>query len=174
METAKWVGLPLSRSPPPLSSLATNSIFFSLFFLQLAVATTYSKSASFSKRIESFHLLFTTFDFFPLCYRTNLSSKIAVYFASESTSLFLPPRPHIYKAPDWLRSSLNTTVHSPLCLCSHRAFRTGVQPCMSTCWDPTCSQGSVDIPLSCHYSSSCCQFPWKMNDLSQHITLPYM
>ena len=150
METAKWVGLPLSPSPPPLSSPATNAIFFSLFFLQLAVAATYSKSASFSKRTESFHLLFTTFDFFPLCYRTNLSSKIAVYFASESTSLFLPPRPHICKAPDWLHSSLNTTVHSPPCLCSHRAFRTGVQPCMSTWWDPTCSKGSGDIPLSYH------------------------
>lgn len=111
METAKWVGLLLSPSPPPLSHPATNSIFFSLFFLQLAVAATYSTSASFSKRTESFHLLFTTFDFFPLCYRTNLSSKNAVYFASESTSLSLPPRPHTCKAPDWLHSSLNTTVH---------------------------------------------------------------
>lgn len=112
METAKWVGLPLSPSPPPLSSPATNSIFFSLFFLQLAVAATYSTSASFSKRTESFHLLFTTFDFFPQCYRTNLSSKNAVYFASESAStLSLPPRPHTCKAPDWLHLSLNTTVH---------------------------------------------------------------
>lgn len=112
METAKWVGLPLSPSPPSLSSPATNSIFFSLFFLQLAVAATYSVSASFPKRTESFHLLFTTFDFFPLCYRTNLSSKNAVYFASESAStLSLPPRPHTCKAPDWLHLSLNTTVH---------------------------------------------------------------
>lgn len=113
METAKWVGLPLSPpSPPPLSSPATNSIFFSLFFLQLAVAATYSTSASSSKRTESFHLLFATFDFFPLCYRTNLSSKTAVYFASESAStLSLPPRPHTCKAPDWLHLSLNTTVH---------------------------------------------------------------
>ena len=112
METAKWVGLPLSPSPPPLSSPATNSIFFSLFFLQLAVAATYSTSASSSKRTESFHLLFATFDFFPLCYRTNLSSKTAVYFASESAStLSLPPRSHTCKAPDWLHLSLNTTVH---------------------------------------------------------------
>lgn len=152
------------RAPPSLPSSV-------LVLLLPSVVTVYSVSL----RIGSFHFLFTTFDFSPLRYRTNFPNCHPAQSSASSDPLpssLVPPAPSSRPATNdprhWTHAALPLLYAFALPKPSESVPIHATSP-------PTEIQLALEALLT-HTSTasipqSHCQFPWKWNDPSEHITL---
>lgn len=168
-----------SLSPSSSSSL---SLFF-LFLLLPSAATAHFASTSASLPKEQGHFIFCSklFDFSPFCYWTNflnchsghslLCQPISSDFPASS-----PVSCHCQSSTPASPVTEHTCTLLPLRLCSHWALRSGVRPHnVSTCWDPTCSQGSAHPRWSSPYSPKCLSIPLRGDwFIRARNPLPYM
>lgn len=173
VETANLPGL------LPSSSASSSPSLFFLFLPLPSAPTAYFASTSVSLPKEQDHVIFCSkrFDFSPFCYKTNFLNCHSGHglLCPPISSDLLPPSPVPCSTPATPVTEHTRTFLSPR-LCSHGALRSGVRPHkVSTCWDPTCFQGSAHAHRSSQYACRRLSIPPKGDPfIRARNPLPYM